>query len=290
VGDSGAAARVVIERPGRFGTAELIPDDACQTGWTVAANGVAQSYVDLADPAYLRMNYLEWIAQTIDRHWPSGDSISAVFLGGAGCTLPRYVAATRPGSAQTVYELDGPLIDLVRDHLDLDGVPGLRVHVMDGRVGIEGIADATVDLVVVDVFRGGDVAADLATVEFLREIARVLRPGGLYAVNLWDAADLDFALRAVASVCAVFPHVVTFVEARVLVRTGPGNVVVAASTVDLPTARLAAWAATTPNQVRCLTPPELTTVCGPATPLTETDPLATPITSVRPSGSGSRFV
>src|SRR2546425_3255034 len=102
-----------------FGTAELVRDPWRASGWLVTVDGVLQSYVDLADATYLRMPFTVWIAQAIDRHWPAGSAISAVHVGGGGFTLPRYVAAAPPGSDQTVFELDGALVDLVREHLDL---------------------------------------------------------------------------------------------------------------------------------------------------------------------------
>jgi spermidine synthase len=264
-----------------FGIAELLPDPWRPAAWTVAVDGVTQSYVDLADPTYLRMAFTVWIAQVIDRHWPGGSAISAVHVGGGGFTLPRYLAATRPGSDQTVFELDGPLVDLVREHLDLDAVPGVRVEVRDGRAGIEAMPDDTADLVVLDVFRGGDVATELATVEFLRQIARVLRPGGLYVTNIWDGGELDFALRATASIGEVFPHVLVLGEAGVLMKLRPGNLVVAASSGDLPIADVRAWAFHDSSSVNCLTPPQLAAACGTAPPLTEANPQVRLVPSVR---------
>jgi hypothetical protein len=269
-----------------FGTAEVLQDPCRPSGWTVSVDRVLQSYVDLADPTYLRMPFTVWIAQVIDRHWPSGKAIDAVHVGGGGFTVPRYVAASRPGSAQTVFELDGALVELVREQLELDAVPDLTVEVRDGRAGIEELPDAGADLVVLDVFRGGEVATELATVEFLGHIARVLRPGGLYATNIWDGDDLTFALRATASISEVFPHVVALGEAGVLTKIRPGNVVVAASTIELPSAELSDWARADPSSVHCLSLSQLAAVCGTAQPLTIAEPLVRPVPPVSPWGRG----
>ncbi|MEV0704469.1 fused MFS/spermidine synthase [Saccharopolyspora sp. NPDC050389] len=282
-------ARERVSAAVRFGVAELIPDRLRAGGWTVSVDGVSQSYVDLDDPAHLKMPYTDWIAQTVNRHWSPGDAVSALFVGGGGCALPRYLAATRPGSRQTVFELDGKLVELVREHLGLDAVPGLEVQVQDGRTGVESALDASADLVVLDAFQGGDVVTELATVEFLTEISRVLRPGGLYAANLWDAAELGFALRAIAAACEVFPHVLVFAHPGVLLRRQSGNVVVAASTSSLPAAELAEWAVTARDRVYCLTPERLAGVCGTAAPLTEADPLLDPVPPVRGWWFGSRL-
>ncbi|MER7010933.1 fused MFS/spermidine synthase [Saccharopolyspora sp. NPDC000359] len=273
-------ARVRVERSVWFGEAELVPDPHRDAGWTVAVDGVTQSFVDLADPTYLKLPYVAWIGQAVDRHWPPGTAVSATYLGGAGCTLPRYVAATRPGSEQTVFELDEPLVELVREHLALDEVPGLEVRVQDGRAGVHGAPEDSADLVVLDVFRAGNVVTELATVEFLSEVARVLRPGGLFAANIWDGDPLPFALGAFASVCEVFPHVLVLAEPGVLLRHRAGNIVVVASTRDLPRPHLEAWGAAATNRMSCLTPRQLAAVAGTAPPITEANPHTTPVPPV----------
>lgn len=286
--DASTGPRQVVERPVRFGIAELSQNLLRPTLWAVAVDGVVQSFVDLADPAHFTMPYAQWIAEVVDRQWPDGVPVSAVHVGGAGCTVPRYVAATRPGSDQTVFELDGPLVDLVREYLDLDAVRGLRMQVRDGRAGIIEMAESSTDLVVIDVFRAGDAVTEFTTVEFLREIARVLRPGGVYATNVWGAGDLGFALRVAASADAVFPHVLTFAEAGVLMKLRPGNIVVVASTGELPAADLVERTKSRDEHHFCLTPAQLTAVCGPAAPLTETDPLVGPLPTVNQWGRGLR--
>ena len=277
----------MVERPVRFGTAELLPDRSRPGAWSLAVDGVLQSYVDLTDPTYLKLPFTAWIAQAIDHHWPPRSAISAVHIGGGGCTLARYLAATRPGSAQTVFELDAPLVDLLRDHLNLDAIPGLQVHTRDGHSGITNAPTASADLVVIDVFRAGDPVTHLSTVEFLHQVDRVLRPDGLYITNLWGAADLDFVLRAAAAITTVFPHALALAEAAVFMKQRPGNVVIAASTRDLP-ATLIEWAASPDTRVASLTPNELSDFCGSAPPLTEAYPLADPVPEVH-RWQGSRL-
>ncbi|MBO0841534.1 MAG: fused MFS/spermidine synthase, partial [Sciscionella sp.] len=147
--------RAVVRRRVEFGAAELIPDLSRSNGWLLTVDGVLQSYVDLADPAYLYMPYAQWVRQAVDRHWPAAESITAVVIGGGGFTVPRYLATSRPGSTLTVYELDGPLVELVREHLELDAIDGLRVRVRDGAKGLASTDDGGVDLVVQDAYRAG---------------------------------------------------------------------------------------------------------------------------------------
>ncbi|MBP2336504.1 spermidine synthase [Saccharothrix coeruleofusca] len=265
-------SREAVERQVRFGTARLAPAPYRPTAWLLTVDGVLQSCVDLTDPTYLHMPYATWAAKVLDLHWPEGEPVSALQVGGGGFTIARYLAATRPGSPQTVYELDGPLVDLVRSHLDLDAIANLRVRVEDGEPGVRRTPDATADVVVMDVFQAGTVAIHLAAVEFLREIARVLRPGGLYLGNMWSSAEMTLPLRAAASLAEVFPHVVLLAEPGLLLGKRAGNAVLAASDRELPHRALAEWAQAGGNRVFCLSAAQLTALRGTAPPLTADHP------------------
>ncbi|RKT53670.1 spermidine synthase [Saccharothrix australiensis] len=265
-------SREAVDRQVKFGAARLAPGPYRPTGWLLTVDGTLQSFVDLADPTYLHMPYTTWLARVLDLHWPAGEPVRAVQVGGGGFTFARYLAATRPGSPQTVYELDGPLVDLVREHLDLDSIADLWVRVEDGEAGIRRTPDATADVVVMDVFRAGTVTIHLAAVEFLREIARVLRPGGLYVGNMWSAADMALPLRAVAALAEVFPHVLLLAEPGLLLGRQAGNVVLAAAGRELPHRELTAWAEAAGNRVFCLSAEQLAELRGVAPPLTADHP------------------
>ena len=81
------------------GLAELVPDPDRPTAWTLLLDGAPQSHVDLADPTHLEFEYVRRMAAAIDLIAPPGQPLRVLHLGGGALTLPRYVAATRPGSA-----------------------------------------------------------------------------------------------------------------------------------------------------------------------------------------------
>lgn len=280
----------VVTRTVRFGTAELIPERDRPGLWAVVVDGVLQSYVDLTDPSYLELPFTAWIAAVIDHCLPPPRPLSLAHVGGGGFTVCRYLAATRPGCLQTVFELDDLLTELVREYLELDNVAGLHVEARDGRAGVEAMPDDAVDVVVQDAYRAGSPATELAAVEFVTEVARVLPHGGLYVANMWGAGELRFVLRAVASIAAVFDHVLVFAEAGVFMRVRPGNLVVAASSDPLPRERLVEWAsAGTEDTVFCLNIRQLEAACGPAEPLTMADHGNTDPPPVLRWGRGSHF-
>lgn len=210
--------------PVAFGTAELVRDLDRPDGWMLLVDGTPQSYVDTSDPTYLEFDYVRLLADLVDT-LPDGP-IRAVHLGGAGCTLPRYVAHTRPRSTQVVVEADGPLADVVRAQL---GTAGFRLRVGDGREALGHLTPGSSDLVVSDVFVGAKVPAHLATLETAQEVRAVLRPGGLYALNVGDSGRLDFARSLAAGLRQVFDHLVVLADPAVFRGRRFGNLVLAAS-------------------------------------------------------------
>ncbi|HXP36724.1 MAG TPA: fused MFS/spermidine synthase, partial [Solirubrobacteraceae bacterium] len=68
------------------------------------------SYVDLEDPGNLgSFRYTRWIAEVVKQIRP-GSPLRAVFVGGGGFTLPRWLQAKRPRSSSNVLEVDPQLI------------------------------------------------------------------------------------------------------------------------------------------------------------------------------------
>ena len=218
------------------GTAALDRDPDRPRARTLVLDGVPQSHVDLDDPTWLEFDYVRRLGHVVDLLAPAGQPVDVVHLGGGGLTLARYVAATRPGSRQRVFEHDGALIELVRAQLPLERAarPRVRVHCADARAGLASLRANSADLVVADVFAGARTPAHLTTVEFVADAARVLRPGGLHAVNVADGRPLGFARAQVATVAAVFPRVCLIAEPAVLRGRRFGNLVVVASFAALP--------------------------------------------------------
>jgi spermidine synthase len=266
-------------RPGRypvtFGEVELLQDADRVGGWVVSVDGVPQSYVDLDDPEHLDFEYVQLMAVVIDA-LPAGP-LDSVHVGGGACTLPRYVAATRPGSGQVVVEPDAGLVQLVRDQLDLKSVPRLKVRIADGRSEVALLGDATADLLVLDAFSAAVMPVDLATVEFMADLGRVLRPSGTLLVNIADGKGLAFARRVVATVGTAFRHALLLAEPGVLRGRRFGNLIVAASRAELPVAEVTRRAAGGLTMARCVHDEDLGRFVAGAAPIRDGDAVIAPV-------------
>jgi spermidine synthase len=207
-------------------------------GWELQVAGTPQSHVDLDDPTHLHFEYVARMGAVIDLLRMPRQPLTAVHLGAGGLTLPRYIEATRPGSRQQVIELEPALVDLVREQLPLPKGASIRMRIGDAREGLgrlPGGLVGSVDLLVSDVYAGAQTPAHLTTVEFYRATSQLLAPEGVLLVNVADGAGLAFARRQVATVRAVFAHVLVLAEVQVLKGRRFGNLVITASHAPLPT-------------------------------------------------------
>jgi spermidine synthase len=255
-----------------FGRAEVRVDRRRPGGRLLLVDGQESSYVDLDDPTNLDFAYVRRIGDLLDLHHPPAEPLHVVHIGGGGFTLPRYVAATRPGSRSLTFERDGGLVDVAREALGLRTSARMRVRVGDGRELLAALPERSVDDVIVDAFEGPLVPAHLTTVEFTREIRRVLRPGGLCVLNVIDIPPLELARAGAATLLAVFRHGAVLAPRRLLRGREGGNVVLAASSRPLPLDALRERAAQADQPEEVVGGEELATFTGGARPLTDASP------------------
>jgi spermidine synthase len=209
-------------------------DPARPSGRMLFLDGHESSYVDLTDPTHLEFSYVRRIGDVLDLVRPARQPIDVLHVGGGGFTLPRYVAATRPRSRQLVYEYDGGLVQVARQHLGLGPIGGLKVRVGDARRRIEERPDASADVVIGDAFTGVIVPPHLATLEFAAEVRRVLRPDGVYVLNVIDCPPLRVSRAEAATLLAAFRSVALTADRDLLRERDAGNVVFVASAAPLP--------------------------------------------------------
>jgi spermidine synthase len=231
------------------GHAVIEPDLDNPTAATLWVDGAAQSYVDLADPTNLLFEYIQHMAAVLETALPAG-RVDVLHLGGGGCTLPRMIAATRPGSRQRVAEIDGALVELVRAALPLPPAYRVTISTADARTLLGRTRQRSLDAVVVDVFTAARVPAALTTAEFFTIASRALRPGGVLVFNLVDGHRLAFARALVATARSSFAEVALAAEPGVWRGRRYSNLVLAATTGSLPIAELSRRLASGPFPAR----------------------------------------
>ncbi|MCW4354271.1 fused MFS/spermidine synthase [Hoyosella sp. YIM 151337] len=218
------------------GTCELVQDG---DRWTVLINGVPSSSINLANPHQLDFGYMRWIAALAETRWSTPEPLKMLHLGAGACTLPRYLAATFPASRHVAVEVDARLATLVREWFDLPKAPLLRIRAGEARQVAEELHPASRDLVVRDVFAGDATPYALTTVEFAAHVKRILKPGGVFAVNSGSLDDPRGWRDEIATLGGSFATLAVVGEAAVLRGRRQGNVVVAVSDSPLPSQEFA---------------------------------------------------
>jgi SAM-dependent methyltransferase len=221
-------------------------DPADPDGRILILDRLSHAYVDLTDPTNLVFGYERRFADAVGPYLDGLDRpIDVLHVGGGGFTFPRYLEATRPVASQTVLELDPRVLAVAQEQLGFAPSDAIRVMVGDARLSIERVPDDSVDLVVGDAFGGLAVPWHLTTSEFLAQIGRMLRPGGMYVMNLIDYPPLGFVRAEAATAGHLFEHVAVISGRTTLAGRGGGNVVLVASAEPLDvaavTARIESW-------------------------------------------------
>lgn len=215
--------------PIETGTVELKIDPADPTGVLLLIDGVPSSHIDLAQPQRLEFEYMAWMAAVLDVWHGEDQPVRALHLGGAGCTMARYIDATRPGSHQLAVEIDSELARLVREWFDLPRAPQLRIRVGDARDTLQTSRSAIWDVVIRDAFINTKVPGHLITREAVQLVAQSLAPDGIYLANCADYPPLPLARREVATLFEVFPAVALLADPGQLRGRRFGNVVLVAA-------------------------------------------------------------
>lgn len=207
------------------GVAEVLhePDGSM----VLLVNGVPSSHIVPGDPERLDFEYMRWIADFLDTHYPhEAKSKSRItHLGGGACTLARYFASKWKGSRNTVVEIDSDLAVLARELFDIPRAPTVKIRVGDAREVTDAFKPSTRDVIIRDVFSSATTPRNLTTVEFYRAAWASLSKSGYYIANCGSHADLKEAKEELAGMCEVFPHVAAIADPPMLKGRRYGNIV-----------------------------------------------------------------
>jgi spermidine synthase len=259
------------ERETAYFCVRVEDDTTHPTGRLLYLDTLLHSYVDVADPAYLEFGYTQIVSDVLAAVTPGDGPVDALHIGGGGFSLPRHIAATRPESRSVVLELDPSIVATARDELGLVTSDALRVRIGDARLGIAEQPSASYDVVVGDAFGGLAVPWHLTSREMVQEVRRVLRPGGIYVVNVIDYPPLRFARSEAATMLDVFGNAGVMGPASTVTGTAGGNVMLLASDEPLPVEALLAANRQRRGTDAVTTDAELDRWIGDATVLTDDD-------------------
>ena len=175
---------------------------------TLTLDQLVHSYVDLDDPTFLVYSYEKIFADIAVFAAERNPRLNALFIGGGGYTMPRFLEHEYPQSRLEVIEIDPAVTQAARDYLDLPADTRIITHNRDARIVVPELPRGAYDVVVGDAFNDVSVPYHLTTLEFNEQVKALLADDGVYMVNVVDKLNSGLFLRAFArTLQASFPYV-----------------------------------------------------------------------------------
>ncbi|MDK7742489.1 spermidine synthase [Helcobacillus massiliensis] len=223
------------EIPTDTGTVRL--DQETDGSVLVTLNGMPSSMIH-PDAQVLSFEYMRWIFSAIRALHPQSSAeegrLAIAHLGGGAAALPRALADAYPQSTNSVVEIDGALLDLVRTWFDLPRSPRISLRADDALVALDGWREDRFDLVIRDVFAGGTIPRAFQDLTAATSVRRVLRPGGFYFANSVMRPASSVISDELATLSRVFEHVSLIAEPSALKKRRTANCILIGSDDELP--------------------------------------------------------
>jgi len=149
---------------------------------------LVHSYTDLKDPHYLEYEYIRVYEEFVRWQAKKRKSFKALFIGGGGYTIPRYIESKYPSAEIDVVEIDPEVTRVVHQYLGIPEKTRIRSHNMDGRWFVMNYKEkGSFDFIFGDAFNDLSIPYHLTTKEFAMQLKALLKPDGLLLANVIDS-------------------------------------------------------------------------------------------------------
>jgi spermidine synthase len=149
-----------------------------------------QSCVELAHPDHMVFEYTRLMLGAL---FLAPDPHEILVIGLGGGTLPRALQRLLPAAHIDVVEIDPAVVRVASQYFGFQSSPQLTVTTEDGRAYVRRLlreGTHKYDLIMLDAYEREYIPEHLLTREFLRQVADLLRPGGVVAANTWSSSHL----------------------------------------------------------------------------------------------------
>jgi len=149
-----------------------------------------QSCIELAYPDHMVFEYTRLMLGALFLV-PDPHQILVIGLGGG--TLPRALQQLLPDAHIDVVEIDPAVVRVATQYFGFKSSLKLSVSTEDGRAYVRRLlreGTRQYDLIMLDAYEREYIPEHLLTREFLRQVAALLRPGGVVAANTWSSSRL----------------------------------------------------------------------------------------------------
>jgi spermidine synthase len=149
---------------------------------------LVHSYTDLKDAFYLEYEYIRIYEEIVRWQAAKRKSLKALFIGGGGYTLPRFMEAKYPEASIDVVEIDPEITRIVTRHLGISERTKIRSFNQDGRWFVMNCGEKeSYDFIFGDAFNDLSIPYHLTTKEFAAQLKALLKKDGLLLANVIDS-------------------------------------------------------------------------------------------------------
>lgn len=178
-------------------------------GYVLRLDHLIHSYVYPSAPERVGYGYEHVYTNLLAYRYKETDAFSALFVGGGGYSLPRYMEQTYPSSTIMVAEIDPGVTEANHRLMELSRDTRIQTVNEDARRYLGSLStEKRFDVVFGDAFNDFSVPYHLTTVEFHSLLKKHMSEGGVYALNIIDDARYGrFLASMVRTLGAVWEHV-----------------------------------------------------------------------------------
>jgi spermidine synthase len=196
---------------------------------------LVHSYNSIEEPTRLHYGYQRTYAELTAYAAQRSPKLRALFVGGGGYTLPRYMEVTYPDAELEVAEIDPGVTQTAVELMGLHPRTRVISYNTDAREVVEAKQGAPpYDLIFGDAFNDFQIPYHLTTREFAQKIRNLLKPDGLYLALVIDRMRGGrFMASLVRTLQEVFPHVYVLADVAKTMAPRAQTYVVAASATPL---------------------------------------------------------
>jgi spermidine synthase len=149
---------------------------------------LVHSYTDLKDPLYIEYEYIRIYEEMVRWEARGRQSFKALFLGGGGYTLPRFIEAKYPEAEIQVVEIDPEITRVVKKYLGVSENSRILSFNEDGRWFVMNCKEkGSYDFIFGDAFNDLSIPYHLTTKEFAMQLKSLLKSDGMLMANVIDS-------------------------------------------------------------------------------------------------------
>jgi spermidine synthase len=128
-----------------------------------------------------------------------------LFVGLGSGSMPRYFHRYYPAAEVDVVELDPDILHVAEEYFFFEKTPGMNIHIQDGRRFIKRVKKQY-DMIFLDAYKDDFIPFHLTTSEFLQEVKKKLKKGGVVVSNIASPFRNKFFYSMIETYKTVFPH------------------------------------------------------------------------------------